>query len=419
MKKVLIVSHFWPYRGGSKRVIGLAKYLSEFGWEPVILTGPLNRKPNLKVRYLEVEYRDIFGFKAKIDFSDRMGRKIKDTPPFFKNFLRNVFKYVAEVIVYPDEYKYWKPSAVRAVEDILKKEKIDAIISIWPVTSHLIAKELKDKYQIPWIADFPDLWTQNHNYHYGFIRKFFEQRLEKKTLSSADALTTTSWPWTEKLRILHKNKLVYTINHGFDSEKVNIPSADLTSKFTITYTGLIYTGKQDPFKILIALKDLISEGFINPSDVEIRFYGSKNAQLQKKIKENQLSSFVKQYGIVDREISLEKQWESQILLLLNWEDKNKEEKGVYTGKIYEYLAAQRPILSTGGLDNDVIKELFDKTKAGVSCPGIEDIKKTLKQFYSEYKEKEKVNYKGNWLEINKYSHREMARKFVDILNKIT
>jgi hypothetical protein len=195
---------------------------------------------------------------------------------------------------------------------------------------------------------------------------------------------------------------------------------DLTSKFTITYTGQIYTGREDPSKLLAALRDLIHDGTMNTDDVEVRFYGPENELLAKEIEEYGLFDIVKQYGIVPREVSFKKQRESQILLLLNWEAswEDQREKGWYPLKIFEYLAAQRPILAIGGSGDDVVKELLDETKAGMYAPTVEDIKSILGELYAEYKHKGKIGYNGDIEEINKYSYREMARKFAEVLDNL-
>ena len=140
-------------------------------------------------------------------------------------------------------------------------------------------------------------------------------------------------PMTEKLKMLHKGKRIYAITHGFDPEKMSDGKANLTSKFTITYTGQIYT-KHNPSKLLVALKDLISERVIDPKDVDVRFYGPENNLLAKKIEEYGLSAVVRQCGVVPREISFEKQRESQLLLLLKWED--PRERGLYSGKVFDF-----------------------------------------------------------------------------------
>ena len=113
---------------------------------------------------------------------------------------------------------------------------------------------------------------------------------------------------------------------------------------------------------------------------------------------------------------MEKQRESQLLLILNWED--PEERGVYTAKIFEYLAARRPILATGGSRDDVVGRLLGQTRTGIPAPAIEDVKHTLKQLYQEFKRKGEIAYHGDESEINRYSHREMAGRFAEVLEKL-
>ncbi len=250
------------------------------------------------------------------------------------------------------------------------------------------------------------------------VRKFFERKLELRTLFPADALVTVSPVWAEELRTLHRGRETYTITNGFDPDKMSTGQVDLTSKFTITYTGQIYTGREDPSKLLAALRDLLSDGTMNPDGVEVRFYGPDNELIAKEIEEYGLMDTVSQYGLVPREISFEKQRESQILLLLNWEVswEDQREKGWYPLKVFEYLAAQRPVLAIGGSDNDVVRELLDETKAGMYAPTVEDIKSILKELYLEYKRNGKISYNGDMGKISKYSYREMARKFAEVLD---
>jgi glycosyltransferase involved in cell wall biosynthesis len=421
MKKVLIIAHL---RHASPRIPGLAKYLPEFGWKPIIITAHVGEKTDSPIRVIETGYRDVLGVWKKIfrfnpteDMRKQVKKRLgvtskKSVGDFFLTLL-------GAIINYPDAEKGWKPFAVKAGSELLQNEDIDAIISSSsPVTSHIIAKELKLKYKIPWVADFRDLWTQNHNYGYGPLRKLIDKRLELKTLLPVDALVTVTPLWTEDLRALHKAKKVYTITNGFDPDKMSKGQIDLTSKFTITYTGkVLYTGKQDPSKLFAALHDLISDGTMNKNEVEVRFYGPEEEWLAKEIEEYGLSTNIKQCGMVPRQISFEKQRESQLLFLLNWEDQRG--KGWHSLKIFEYMAAQRPILATGGLGNDAIKELLDETKAGIYCKTIEDIKSSLRELYTGYKLKGKISYNGDMAKINKYSHREMARKFAEVLDTQT
>lgn len=419
MKKVLIIANLFY---ASPRIPGLAKYLPEFGWEPIILTVPLGEDPDScfgppndfrkKNRVIETQgYTS--GRNVRLGARKSNARSLK----YVKPLLRSIYRYYSEIAHYPDKEKGWIPFAVNAGEELLKKEEVDAIISSYsPATCHLIAQKLGRKHAIPWLADFRDLWTQNHNYPYSPLRKVFEKRLESKTLSTADALVTVSTFWAEKLQMMH-GKETYTITNGFDPEIMEEGTLDLTRNFTITYTGQIYTGRQDPSILLAALRVLISEGTIDPKLVEARFYGPENELLRRETQKYGLLDVVKQYGTIPRKISFQKQRESQVLLLLNWDD--PQEKGVHTGKVFEYLAAQRPILVTGGFGGDVVEQLIDETDSGIYCPTVEKTENALKNLYSEYKLKGKVTYHGVAEKIYKYSYREMAKSFAEILDKLT
>jgi len=422
MKKVLIISYHFPPRPttGGLRIQGLAKYLPEFGWEPIILTPTLLNHPDTKFRVIQTSYSDIITYWKK-RFGLRPEKGVKEqfgiiTNKGKKSLIDSILIFLEEIIAYPDSQKGWYKFAVDAGDKLLQKEDFDAIISSSsPVTSHLIAKELKKRHKIPWVADLRDLWTQNHYYPYSQIRKFWEKRLELKTLREANALVTVSQPLAEKLKILHKGKLIHNILNGFDPKDFNVSHTNLTKKFTITYTGSLYQGKRDPTKLFEALQSLISEKKINSNDIEVRLYGSKEDWLEENIKYHKLQNIVKYYGVVPREIALKKQRESQLLLLLMWD--NPHEKGVYTSKVFEYLATQRPILVTG-IKEGVVEKLLKYTNAGVCAISVEDIKKIIEKFYNEYKEKGYVSYRGDKTKIKKYSQREMAKKFAMILDKV-
>jgi glycosyltransferase involved in cell wall biosynthesis len=411
VKKVLIITHL---SHASPRIPGFAKYLPECGWQPIILTTPISERSYSQFRIPKdlkktVTVIETHGYRSPYGIKRLSSRKYSKIRPF----LKSIYKYYREIAHYPDAEKRWKPFAIEAGSELLQNKDITAILSSSsPVTSHLIAKELKEKHKITWVAELRDLWTQNHNYPYSPLRKFFEQSLERETLLRADALVTLSSPDAEKLRALHEEKRIYTITNGFDPDKMSDEKVNLTSKFTITYTGQIYT-KQDPSKFLVALKSLISDEIMDPIDVEVRFYGPRNVSLTKIIQELELSSVVKQCGIVPIEISLLKQRDSQLLILFKWEDQRY--RGVYSGKIFEYLAAKRPILATGGTD-DVITKLLSETNAGIDAKSVEEIKNALRESYTEYKVKGKINYPGIEESIQKYSYREIAKRFAQVLS---
>jgi len=423
MKKVLLIGFPFPLRrGGSPRLLGLAKYLSEFDWQPIILTAPLDEKPNGTYMIVETGYRNalefwirLFRFKPDVDIRQQVKQRFNVSAK--KSLLDRLLSLAGEIVNYPDSEKGWKPFAVETGNKIIEQESIEAIISSSaPVTGHIVAKELKSRHKIPWIADLRDLWSQNHNYSYSSLRKQADKRLELKTLVKSDALVTVSQPWADKLSTLHNNKTTYAITNGYDPETVNIPEENLTNNFTITYTGLVYLEKQNLTRFFSALNGLLANKIIDPINIEVRFYGTSTDWLEREIKQYRLSNIVSQYGIVSRDVALRRQRDSQLLLLLNWDD--PQEKGNYPGKVFEYLAARRPILATGGSKGDVIDELMKETRAGIHATTPENIRKALEMMYMEFKSLDKITWHGDTSKINKYSHREMARKFSEILDSL-
>src|SRR2546427_5172216 len=342
----------------SKRLPGLANYLPEHGWQPIVMTAPLPEPVKVPFEVIETGYHDALGLWKKLfrvrrngnirsEFRSRLGVTASDS------LLDRVLTLGAACINYPDSEKGWKPYAIEAGNDLLRRGDIDAIISIYPVTSRLIARALKDRCGIPWVADFPDLWTQNNNYYYGPVRRAIDRRLELRTIARADALVTTSEPWAAKLRSLHRRQDVFPIPLGYDPGEVNDPPSPLTEKFTLTYTGIIYQRRQKPAKLFAALRRLIDEGALDVRDIEVRFYGPREPWLDEEVKQHGLTGIVKQNGQVPRAVAVARQRESHVLVLLNWDDGH--DTGWHSGKVFEYLASYRTIVSVGGCGRDVVK----------------------------------------------------------------
>jgi len=285
-------------------------------------------------------------------------------------------------------------------------------MSICPITSHIVAGQLKKEYpKLKWICDLPDLWSQNHNYAYGRIRRGLDTKMELKTLADADALTTSSGPRAEQLRILHKGKKVVAITLGYAHKEYDTGDVPLTDKFTITYTGLIYPKRQAPETLIIALGNLIESGKVNPDDCEVRIYGGFIVDLRT-FNPNMQWSIVKLLGKVSHTEAIKAQKESQLLWLLDWDD--PDELGVHPGKVFEYLGARRPILATGGVRRNVVDDLLKETGAGYHAISVRETEQVLLKCYNEWKDKGRVEYLGTGNE--KYTFKEMARRYMELLD---
>lgn len=184
----------------------------------------------------------------------------------------------------------------------------------------------------------------------------------------------------------------------------------LTDKFTITYTGLIYPKRQNPYLLLQAIYNLDKVGKIDLDDTDVRTYGDY-INLSKTSDVILWWIALQQYGKVSHTEAIKAQKESQLLWLLDWDD--PDELGVHPGKVFEYLGARRPIIATGGVKGNVVDDLLKETGAGYHAVSVEETEQVLLKCYREWKAKGKVEYHG--VRNERYTFREMTRKYVELL----
>ena len=423
MKKVLIITYAFPPRSGigSQRPFGLAKYLPKYGWEPIVLTIKLPGKPPEGIRIIETDYKDITKkFKSNIGLSldksmhDQIGIVVNKGHKYL-TWKSKFIKICKELLLFPDDNKGWYSYAVKSASNLLKSEQISVIISTSPpAISHMIAKKIKNTFGIKWIADFRDPWSQKAVSSRGRLLKYMDKIIEKITISHADLLVSVSKPYVDKIKMLHKDKKVFCITNGYDEEPVDVFTPTLTDKFTITHTGSLYSGRRDPAILLNAVSELIEENKMERNLINIRFYGSKDQWLLMDIKNRGLQGMVHLYGQIPIEEALIKQKESQLLLVIRWD--NDYETGNMPAKIFEYMNANRPIMAigkVGGIVNDILEE----TNAGKFADNTADLKQLLMEYYNEFIQNGKVQCNSND-NIKKYTRNIMAKKYSELLDAL-
>ena len=432
-KKVLVVSFYFPPTNSiaSVRLGKFAKYLPQFGWEPIVLTANEVKgySQNLPVEIDEANIfrTPYFALGSTISYELTGGqRTIYQAPPKISTWRKALYKlirliepvYTLPVIrTLTLEPVGWYRHALKKGLEIISKEKIDVIFSSYsPSMSHFVASKLHKQTGIPWVAEFRDLWSLNHNLRKVQPFHFFEKELEKRVMKGSDLLVAVSEPAAKQLETLHSKKVV-TICNGFDEEDYldNVP---LTTKFTITYTGNIYPGKQDPSPLFKAIAELKEEGKLSPDNFEARFFGSNTlATLLPAIKGYHLEGLAKICGFVPFQESVRKQKESTVLLLLGWND--PREKGAYSGKVFEYLGARRPILAIG-LKGDVVDELLKETGGGVVVNEVNEIKTILSKWMKEFEQSREIvsHCKPNSAAIYQYTRKQETAKLATTLDEI-
>ena len=418
--KVLIITYYWPPAGGSgvQRWLKFVKYLQEFGIEPVVYTvenanylkqdtSLLNEVP----KGIEILKQPIWEPTALLFW-----KKSKQQTKGISNVSKGGFlSFIRGNFFIPDPKVFWVKPSVSYLQKYLDANDIDVIISTGPPHSvHLIAERLHQKNDIKWLADFRDPWSDlyyNKDFKQLAFAKNKNRKLEESVLKNADCIVTVSN--SLKQEFAKTAKKVEVITNGFDDEFVAAENIILDTKFSISYIGLL--PKQSNPKLLFkVLKALCEENLNFKKDLQLNFIGDISEEVKVAIEENKLLQNTNFVGYVSHRKAIEYQNTAQVLLLLIPNVKNN--KGILTGKLFEYLKAKRPILAIGPEKGD-LAAILQETNSGVivNFDAEEKLKLEIVALYQKYKEdKLTVNFNN----IEKYHRKELTKKLAFILKSL-
>lgn len=429
MKKVLIISYYWPPAGGIgvHRCLKFAKYLREFGWEPVICTADNAEYPILDDGNFKDVPEEITVLKTKIWepynlFKFISGKKKKERihNVFLEEekpgFAHKLGIWIRGNIFIPDARKFWIRPSVKFLSKYLKENPVDVLFTNGPPHStHMIAYGVKNNLGIPWHADFQDPWTHVDYFPQLMlnpISKKIHMAMEQRIFSSADKITICSDTWKSDLESIGAHD-VGVIVWGYDEDDFKNISVPLSKKFTLSHFGSL--GPDRNAKILWkALSILSKENEQFADDLEIELVGFIGHVIVNEINSLGLSKNLKLSAHISRRETLERMCQSQALLLILNDMPNV--KGRLPGKLFEYLASRRPVLVIGPQDSDASK-IVHGVNAGYTC-GFDDLDKTLitvKELYHKYKEGKLIS---NQTDISQYSNRNLTKKLADYLDQI-
>jgi glycosyltransferase involved in cell wall biosynthesis len=436
LRKVLIISYYFPPSGGPgvQRVLKFVKYLPDYGWQPVVLTvkdgdfpardeSLLSEIPEgVKVYRTEIfepyrYYRKFLGLKP--DKAIDVENIPKDTSK--AGLKQKIVSFIRSNFFIPDARIGWKRYAVREGLKIIRDEKIKLIYtSSPPYTCALIGMKLKKITGVKWIAGFRDPWTGflNTPKRYG-PAKIIDRNLERAVMEKSDLIDAVCEGIKED--ILSKYPQIHTdkikiIPNGYDTDDFpeSIPKIK-NERFTITYTGSMY-GVRNPDSFIKAMEELIKDNKITLNDIQINFVGRLSREITAKLKNSLLSERINIISYVNHRESVNYLLNSDALLLVI--DNTKDISRIITGKVYEYLAAMKPVIAIGQKNSD-IEKLLNETRAGrlASHDDINSIKEIILEYYGYYKSG--VPYSDfNTEAINSYSRKRLTEKLSDMFSEV-
>jgi len=433
LKKVLIISYYWPPSGGGgvQRWVKFVKYLRDFGWEPIVFTPENPEMPSYDASLLSDIPASVQVIKNKIwepySYYKRFtGRKktAKIQTAFLEeekralSFFESISLWIRSNLFIPDARKFWIRPSVNMLTKHLKNYPVDVVISTGPPHSaHLIGLELKKRLNISWLADFRDPWTNIDYYHELNLTKRSNRkhhRLEKEVLETADAITVISPGMKAEFNQI-VNRKYSVIPNGFDNEDVKTVDGGVSKskKFSLAHIGSL-TKTRNPINLWEALKRIVEEDDDFAVDLEILNVGKIDINAVKSLETFGLSKYLKQVDYMPHNEVIAEQRKAILLLLLVNNTPNA--KLILTGKIFEYLASETPIICIAPEDGDaanVIKETSCGQTFGFEK--VDDLKDYILSYYQQFKRGELISAKGD---IKKYERKQLTKKMSDALSEI-
>jgi glycosyltransferase involved in cell wall biosynthesis len=350
MFKVLVIAYYFPPAGlsGVQRTLKFVKYLPQNNWRPTVVTvgdtayyahdhSLLNEIKNKDVEVIRVQGKEINSVLAK-----------KGTIKMPSERIRKILSRISSFFFIPDNKNGWSKNAYPVIKALLQKEDFDLIFVTGPPFSSVnLAVKLKKEFRIPLIIDYRDLWYNNQFSFYPTpFHLYLTKKMEYRSLKIADKIITINRRIKERLMDYYKfitfNDIVI-IPQGFDPEDFEkaVCLNKSSEKFIITYSGIFYEFITPKF-FLKAFKEISIERPDVASHIELHFVGLLRKENQRLIKKLGIQSFVKEFGYIDHIDALSKIKSSDLLWLMVGRGKNVDT--ISTGKFFEYIGTQKPII---------------------------------------------------------------------------
>jgi len=400
MKRVLVIAYYWPPSGGSgvQRWVKFAKYLPQEGWEPVIFAPENADYPAVDPTIgadlpadLEVVrrpiwepykiYRRLMGkgastdmnTLASTDMNTRAGSGAKaaegavtEISSGRKSWKQRLSLWIRGNLFIPDPRVGWVRPSARFLKEYLKEHPVDVIVTTGPPHSvHLIGQRLHKALGIPWIPDFRDPWTRMYYLKHLPLTACTWRKLRRQEQAVLDECSTVLavTPIVQEEFQAQTRTPVAMITNGYDREDFSGPAPEADGFFNVTHTGL-FAADGNP---LLLWKVLGSMAAADPAFREafrLRLVGKVDKEVLDAIAEEGLAGNVVALGYCDHATAVMEQRSASVLVLPLRKD--PEYRPILPGKLFEYLAARRPVLGIGQPDGAMARVLT-ATQAGVTA----------------------------------------------------
>jgi len=420
-KNVLLITFYWPPSGGAgvHRWLRFSAYFKQNGCNLTVFCPEDAAWPVMDEELLKQVPKELTILRRKvIEPHKYLGEKSAKGTGFSQNkkagIIQKFIIWVRGNLFIPDARVFWIGPSTRFLSKYLTEHpEIDTIISTGPPHStHLIAQKLKKKHALKWLADFRDPWTQIDFYHDLLPGKRADskhKRLEKMCLTEADEVITVSNSCATGLQEI-ECRPVHVITNGYNFPTFDASKVKLNEAFTIVHFGSMPFAR-NPQVVWNALSELITEQPELDSQLRIHLIGTVDYQVIEAAEAAGLKPYLHIMPAVTHAKSLMMQREAQLLLLAANNTGNV--KGILTGKFFEYLGAQRPIIAVGQKNSD-LESAFNATQAGhfSDFKDTQSMKTYISESFKLYQEQKLLHAPVN---IEQFSSEKLAKDFIKLI----
>ncbi len=339
-KKVLVIAFYYPPSSAAavQRALKATEYLSQLGWQPVVLTARASAYDKLEPSQAIPPEVVPHTYRARAyDVQNHLAYKGKH------------FSWMAAI----DRWTTWIPDAILLGRKLIKQYQPDLILSTTPIPSaNVIANHLSQKFGIPWVADYQDPFGYHHvaiNKYRAKILKTIDRNTIEHCQAAIFATTRTMEVYQRAFESVEKSRF-HTITNGFDENNwkqiaqytPDSPSPFCANKFSLYYSGVLYAYGRDPRPVFKSIGELRTQGIIDSGNFELVFQGSGDGQkFQQDLKAENIADLVTFKASVSFLDSLYFMQQANALLLIQDAIFNLQ----VPGKLYEYIRTGRPILT--------------------------------------------------------------------------
>lgn len=427
MKRVLIITYYWPPSGGSgvQRWVKFSKYLPSQGWQPVIYTPENPDMPSIdqslysdipgEAEIIKRPITEIYSIYRRIS-GNKGGGEVNPINSQKKTLKQKLMLAIRGNLFIPDPRISWLRPSVRFLKKYLREHPVDVIVSTGPPHSmHLIAREVSKATGIPWVADFRDPWTRMFYFKHlalsDWARKKHE-KLEKMVLDDASAVVAVSPLVQEEFKTMTGNRIELVTN-GYDPEDFG-QVVEPDGHFNIVHTGL-FASDGNPETLWKVLSDLCREDARFADQLRIRLVGKNDTMILDSIHAAGLERNLVDLGYRDHTVAVREQMGSTMLILPL--RKEPEYRATLPGKLFEYLGSQRPVLGIGQTDGAMARILAD-TGAGETFEWDDEagIRAYVLKRWEKFLAGDDDSVPDN--NIEQYSRKATARKMAALLESL-